>query len=488
MARRRPADPADRSEDPDRDDADADLGPGRLIRRLLIGAASLLAVAGLSLGGGCWMWSRAHRRLVDDELARLEEAGLSVDWTAILGPEPDRNGATDIERVFEAVGDLWETDEDEATAVDGMALRLTDPEGHAEEFGPGGWSDPAVIDAKLPGVLARLASVETSLDAALAADGWRFEVAWGQEPFPMLPHLMHLKELGRLLSARSAVAVSEGRLDDAWADVVRQARVVQLYDGPSLLDWLVRRAMLRSLTEAIEGLLAHGLPTAEQASRIDASLAAIERGIDPGFSRAMRAELAAGLATFEVVMGERELEGEAEEVFLSEGLPASPPIFARLLLRDRSKYVTLLGSMIRATTPGTDVDEAERAIAAMETEVRSLGMTSPITSLLLPALGRCYEKRTTGIAELRLARAGIAVAMACGGEDLPERLRGVEVATDPFSRLGDPLRYHRVDARRATLWSVGLDRDDDRGRVPDPDAVDPEDGDVVFELRLSPVD
>ncbi len=473
------------------EEPDPGTSAGRIVKRLVVGCATVLALSCLSMCGGCWMWSRTQRRVVDEELARLEEAGLAPDWDQILGPEPDRNGADAVNRVFEAVGDLWERDEQEATAVDGMAAGLTDPEGYEEQFGPGGWNDPALIDEKLPGVLARLASSESSLEEALAADGWRFDTSWGEVPFPEVPHLMQVRELGSILIARASHASAEGRLDDAWDDLIRYARLAELLDDPSLIGFLVRKAMTGVLVDATEQLLARGLPSDEQADRLGAHLERLERATEEGYARALRTELATALLIFDGLIGDRDLDEETRRSLSAEGLTTQVPIFSRLLLADRRAYVTILGRAIRATAAGGDLATAERALGEIDDEVEQLGVMTPITRLLLPALFASHRKRYQGLAELRLARAGLAFALAGRDANLPSRpgeVTTIEIARDPFSRLAEPLRYQRIDERRALLWSVGEDGDDDRGREPDFDAIDDEDGDIVFEIELKPLD
>jgi hypothetical protein len=137
-----------------------------------------------------------------------------------------------------------------------------------------------------------------------------------------------------------------------------------------------------------------------------------------------------------------------------------------------------MGEVIRDST----LAPAEAVSRFRALDARAKDMTL-LAQLLVPAIAKAYGKDLGGRVRLRLARSGLRLA---GGGSLP--VRAPEwLPQDLFDPAAGPLRYRRLDARRALIWSVGTDGQDDGGTAPDPESgsyVGEEGTDVVFRIEL----
>jgi hypothetical protein len=100
----------------------------------------------------------------------------------------------------------------------------------------------------------------------------------------LLPHAQSVREAGRSLPARAMNHVGEGRLDEAWQDILAVHRLSRhVAQGHVLVEQLVAIALNGEACEATLALLGDPRLTADQARRIQNDLAAL-----PTFSNIAR--------------------------------------------------------------------------------------------------------------------------------------------------------------------------------------------------------
>ena len=89
----------------------------------------------------------------------------------------------------------------------------------------------------------------------------------------LLPAVSQYREAARALTARAMLRVDEGKLDEAWEDLLACHRLARLVgQGPTFIEGLVTIAMDRMACAGDQGLLQHARPTPAQIARMRADL------------------------------------------------------------------------------------------------------------------------------------------------------------------------------------------------------------------------
>ena len=92
----------------------------------------------------------------------------------------------------------------------------------------------------------------------------------------LLPGVQSSREAGRVLAARAMWHAGEGRVDEAWRDLLAAHRLGRLVaQGPTLIEQLVGMAIDGIAREGTLALLSHSRPSVEQAQQIHRDLAAL---------------------------------------------------------------------------------------------------------------------------------------------------------------------------------------------------------------------
>ncbi|MGE0706718.1 MAG: hypothetical protein AB7N76_05100 [Planctomycetota bacterium] len=440
-------------------------------------ALCVVVGAVIALGAGCvlspWLvsgyWNRRAARVLDG----LATEGLGVDDASLFREPAADDGAGLLGSVVRQVHDL---PEDlsllRGSSPEALAAASRDPEselGRGVIWGDGSDRSAAGLEAAVKRLLARLDGHDAELDRALSRS-CVFPVDRSQGYETEMPHLMGIKALLQVLEVRAGWASLEGRPAEAWADVERMLRLSARLEAPTLLERLVQIACLERSVQALAELLRLGPPpSAERRRSIDELLAELD---GPGYQRAMRGELN---------MSTHSLPAEPGEFFRKNvpaqqggaGLPAFL-VGAFLYAYWRADLFEHQARLVRVTGGTRDEVLAEDARLTELGQAKRLGTLS---ALMLPKLSAGHRKDTECMARIRLAR--LALRLVRGG-DLPAAAPP-DPGEDPWD--GHPLRYRRLAADRARIWSCGRDGVDDGGKAVGRDEQVPDSGtDLVVEL------
>jgi hypothetical protein len=303
----------------------------------------------------------------------------------------------------------------------------------------------------------------------------------------LLPHAQSVREAGRSLPARAMNHVAEGRLDEAWQDILAVHRLSRLVaQGPVLVEQLVAIALNGVACEATVALLGDGRLTAEQARQVQSDLAAL-----PTFSNISRClgntERLSALDTFLTIGA----GGGAEMYSAVGGGEGFDSIFNvisvdwNLVLRETNRWYDRL----EAAAKLPDRRQRENALAQIEADLKSMvadvrtpsrwikGVVSRrqrsqivseiMLGLFLPAITAASEAQDRGNTSFELIRlaAALAVYRAEHGA-YPANLD--QLVPDTVTHLpidlysGGPFIYKR-DENGYLLYSVGVNGGDDGG-------------------------
>ncbi|MFM1945189.1 MAG: hypothetical protein RI897_4171 [Verrucomicrobiota bacterium] len=476
----------------------------RTLRRCLVGVASVLTLFALVIGVINWRGGRAWRA----HLAELQARGETVE-IAKLAPSvlPEGQNMADLEplrSLFDLkAGEAKEPGVRERLSgfkAPGRNARGNPPEcklgslqydcwtdlaacvefyRDLEEDGDwlGGDSDVARLDAYLARYAEDLAEVRTAVEGRAHC---RFPVEYDADmPFSiLLPHLAPLKGAGGILGLRAIVRLEEGRVEEAFQDVLLGFRLsAAISEEPILISHLVRIATLSLDLQVVREGMKRGAWSDDQLGQIAAELAGMDLVAEG--HRAMAGERAFGVGTLEYFRQLGWWRGEKSQmVSLGDGTDTMEDLMLRFM-PDGFYYQNMLkiSELHEQFTIGV-YDVAGHRIKKDVTdgfdEVFLSMPTRPSTifvKMLMPAL----SKATLRTAHMQtLVDAGM---VACGVERcrmargvLPERLEVVvpdylaAVPKDVIS--GEGLKYVRsAGGEDWVVYGVGWNSVDDGGVV-----------------------
>ncbi len=275
----------------------------------------------------------------------------------------------------------------------------------------------------------------------------------------LMPNLSGLRDLVRILGAKACLEAEAGRPDAAWDLAQTQLRFADaLRNEPILISQLVRFASIRFSCRAIRKICEVAPPNAEQYRSVVSLLSDYEDrtplilALDG--ERLLGGEWAFNLLRSESPTALASSSGDAPE-FVGV-LMRLYGAFKPLSLADHAAYLRIIGeytaSAQRPYAPGE-----QNAIDAR------IGRLHVVTSIILPPIGRVKEVYWETIAEMRIARAGLAVLHDNKTQGaFPQALESLKLEglNDPFS--DGPLLY-RPGPDGFILYSVGPDQKDNNG-------------------------
>jgi hypothetical protein len=305
----------------------------------------------------------------------------------------------------------------------------------------------------------------------------------------LLPHAQSAREAGRSLPARAMNHLGEGRLDEAWQDILAVHRLSRLVtQGQVLVEQLVAIALNNVACEATVALLGDERLTAQQARQMQRDLAAL-----PTFANIARcmgeAERLSALDTF-LTIG----SGGGAELYSAIGGGGNDfgdnlfnivSVDWNLVLRETNRWYDRLEAAARLPDRG----QRQSALAQIEADLQNLvaevrtpsrwaasivsrQQRSQIVSkimlgLFLPALSAASEAEDRGNTTFELIRlaAALAVYRAEHGaypEELGQLTSGAvsQLPTDLYS--GKAFIY-QPNGKGYLLYSVGANGIDDGG-------------------------
>jgi len=423
--------------------------------KILSGIAITVVVLGVIYAVGVAISSAKLRRAYAD----LKNDGRSMNQADVIPPEvPNAENA--------------------ALLYESAALLLKAqpaPEGNLLEY-LGGLSSKFTTDSLEPDKLAELQKLieQDAVSQALSVieDGTqrrscRFDYDYkaGFKGFNMLlPHLAGLRDIIRILGARSCLEAEAGRPDAAWNLALTQLRLADaLRNEPIIISFLVRLASISTSCETIQRICEVAPPNAEQYKILENLLSDYEDR-KPLILALDGERLLCGEWAFNVVRNGSAMDRMDMSVSIGSGfggvLLKLYSAFKPLLIADQAAYVRTMDEYTRFAQqpyPPNDVSTIDRKAEQMRSRL------NVITSMLVPAIGRVNERYWEIIAQMRVTRAGLAVLQEKQTQGaFPQTLEGVKLKNldDPFST--EPLCY-KPQGQGFIIYSVGPDQKDNGG-------------------------
>ncbi len=427
--------------------------PDRLRRlRLLnrVGCIGLPLVILLVLLVGWWTGGRWSERRLQQEIARLESAGVLLPPDDLIPhvPEGERNAADLYARAFL----IHNFPPEEQSAI------------HDLETGGPQWL------ARVHEVVEQNRGYYELLDEATRTPACAFPVNWA-DPYASTPHFANyakLREAARMLALRAELLAAAGDYDGALescATAVRLAEHVKL--EPSIIGQLVAYAIQQIALGRLNEVLQWGTPTPEACRRLFDQIGSIDQ-IGPSV-RAVQGELTLeGMAIFAMTRA-GDAKALAPMLDLPDAAIAAYASYGRpLLIADQTTYLHHMEKRIAAyARPAVAAgDLLEEAHAILE---EAPGYRSVITQQLAfpgPSIGL----RTRDEIAAHLGAIQIALALKVFQRDhdrYPDTLaelavEGWSLPKDPFAVPEADYRYRR-EGGGFVVWSLGPDLANDFG-------------------------
>ena len=292
-------------------------------------------------------------------------------------------------------------------------------------------------------------------------DSCRFDLDYDDGINMRLPHIAGLRNLTRILCAKAYLEAKTGNPDTAWDMIITQLKFADaLRTEAVLISKLVRIAMIRLSCDTITKLCETASPNTQQASDIQDLLKDLDdirpliHSIDA--ERLLYGEWVFNLSKDE--MYKTNLQNPQEE---NNGLIQKLIIFGitfkPLFLADHAAYLRFMHDGTRFL---------ERPYSREEGEILEKGFQKKryiVTRMLTPAIFKVKEIHCQMIAQLRIAKAGLALLQYKQTENtFPATLEALKLQNinDPFS--DGPLLY-KTEGQGFVLYSVGPDQKDNDG-------------------------
>ena len=322
------------------------------------------------------------------------------------------------------------------------------------------------------------------LDEGLAkTDQARYVTDWQIVPFQLeIPNLLARLHLSALIRARGEVALSEGRLDDAWNDAFAVQRMANwtCRSLPTLINALVARAMSRQGFLLVERLLA--APRVSEFLRERVWIEAQQIPWAEHFNTILNAEVS---ATFSTMIDPRTTSDVLTKMQAGGN---DLPLYQRRLLSS---------SAWRKLNAATYLEWADEYFGLCKQPSRQLGNASSKFAETLPSsfwrIARdgafdCFsvsQKRDLILAAVDQLNIALQLQKIFESEGAyPSTLNGLPSSTDPFT--GRPYGYQLLPDGGYRLWSASLDLKDDGGTLApanDKGFPDYERGDLVWWVK-----
>jgi hypothetical protein len=345
------------------------------------------------------------------------------------------------------------------------------PDGNLLEY-LGGLSDTFIKESLDPDKLAELQKLidQDAVSQALSVieDGTqrrscRFDHDYNAGFNMLMPHLSGLRNIIRILGAKSCLQAEAGQPDAAWNLAQIQLKFADaLRNEPILISLLVRFASIRTSCETIHKICEVAPPNAEQYRNVESLLLDYEDR-KPLVLALDSERLLGGEWAFNLLkkgsFGELSASIDHESDF-GEMLMRLYSAFKPLSLADHAAYLRIMDEYTRFVQqpyPPNGASTIDRKAEQMQSRLHI------VTSMLVPAIGRVNVLHWELIAQMRITRAGLALLqekMAQGA--FPETLERLKLKNldDPFSTK--PINY-KPQGQGFILYSVGPDQKDNGG-------------------------
>lgn len=296
-----------------------------------------------------------------------------------------------------------------------------------------------------------------------------------------LPHLVKLRDSGRLLLLSAASSLEQGEAEASLQSITDTLGVAHsLEDEPMIISQLVRIALKKLSVSGLERILSQRELSAAQLAK---TASAFERAECPmGLHRAFVGERCSGISLFQMSTQNRAavlsktLEGEVRFKEDPQSLDGDFLFFLRIVASEVEVAKLPYPKRLQAAK---DVrPEIIRSARAQKYLV---------SAQLLPAFGSAVERDAENVALSRAARMALAVErFRLANQKLPENIDAIApkfldvIPTDPFD--GKPLRFKKL-TQGYVVYSIGKDGKDNDGKEKDNSNKSETDYDVAFTVE-----
>lgn len=383
------------------------LSPGQILRRALIGGVVLLVL--LSAGA---RWNL--RRQVHAEIDRIRAAGQPVTLQELAARHADLGGRRDASAELTAAiagmrsswQHLFTNTFDSQLVADELPLMGQGPKLAVTESIPAGFTNSVAL--AMIGMTPAFDQLGQVLDEPNA--GFRNAIALTNGFETLLPHLSQFKQLAQWHALRTAWQLDRGETDAAVQTTINLLRLSRVLEAePTLISQLVRLAMVKMGLSSVERLTNHGPLTKEQLQRLRVELALARP--DRAMLEGMKGERAIGLSAIHF----RPMDPATLTALNGGGMPSVSPVRGLMLLyrmtgladRDTLIYLAALNAAVAA---GTNTVSARLALDKDGTfDPRSKSKLAFLSGMLLPALGKAFQKEADCLTALAAADVALAV-------------------------------------------------------------------------------
>lgn len=289
----------------------------------------------------------------------------------------------------------------------------------------------------------------------------RYDLNYNEGLGIRINHVLHLRNLARILCAKAYLEAENGNPDSAWNMVLTQLKFADaLRTEPVLISQIIRMQMIRLSCDTIKKLCEIAPPNTQQTGEIKSLLKDFDDIRTLIFSidaeRLLIGEQIFNLPKDELYKtGLKNIQKDADGPIyrlIFYGITFKPLFFA-----DHAAYLRYMHEGVRFAERPYSPEEAE----VLEKEIQK--KRHIVTSILAPALFRLKEIHCQMIAQLRIVQTGLALLQYKQANNaFPAKLDMLKLQniSDPFSER--PLIF-KTEGEGFVLYSFGPDQKDNNG-------------------------
>ena len=287
----------------------------------------------------------------------------------------------------------------------------------------------------------------------------RYDLNYNEGLGIRINHVLHLRNLARILCAKAYLEAENGKPDTAWDMITTQLKFADaLRTEPVLISQLIRIQMIRLSCDTIKRLCEITPPNTQQAREIKSLLKDFDDIRTLIFSidaeRLLTGEQVFNLPKDELYKTGLEYVQKGTDGLLYR-LLFYGITFKPLFLADHAAYLQYMHEGARFVERPYSRKEGE----ILEKGVQKSGLQRhTVTSILAPALFRLKEIHFEMTAELRIAQAGLTLLQYKQNQGaFPDSLEALKLQNinDPFS---DKTLFYKTEGEGFVLYSVGPDQ------------------------------
>lgn len=328
-------------------------------------------------------------------------------------------------------------------------------------------------DPTQPIALARNQKALTLFHQAATRSQCRYPVDLSKGLEARLPHLSKFKSSVQLLTQSTTNHAAKGEMDLAVQSFLDSLSLVRsLEQEPVLISQLVHHAGANLVLASLEFTLSRQKMEESTLKKLQTTVADSERGTS--LIRSIKGDRCTGISVFDLPPAEQSrifqagAQGGSSSLGSLKTMELTNYRLSPTYLEDEEFYLDRMAEVLSACD-----QPYPECLARIEQWQASVGAAKTkgyrLSAALLPDLTKAAEITATSIAKIRAAVTGIAVERYRRAHEnaLPDSLKALVpqflagVPVDPFD--GQPIRYHKSANPGYVIYSLGPDKQDQRG-------------------------